>query len=111
MKSLAVAFLLLGISLSAGAAEREQVCAKYAANYGWSKGYDVQATIYSGDELNARTGTFKYRGFSTYVVIFWQEGQASIIQMDHSFLGFADSPGQDQEGRRWAISTGNTFCH
>ena len=49
------------------AATREEVCIKFEKEYGWSKGYAVQATIISGSDLNSAVGSFnRFKPFSTY---------------------------------------------
>ena len=96
--------LVLIISVSSFAAERTTVCAKYRKDYGWSKGYQVEATVIRGTELNQKTGTFDYDGFATYVVIFWAEGEASIIRMSFPPLGAIPMEGEDKQGRKWQIS-------
>ncbi|ABA58704.1 conserved hypothetical protein [Nitrosococcus oceani ATCC 19707] len=86
------------------AAEKQIVCAKYRKDYGWSSGYRVEATIIKGVELNKATVTFNYKPISTYVVIFWDKGQASIIELDFPILTGVGQPGEDQKGRKWKIS-------
>ncbi len=97
------------ISTSAFAYEVLDVCATYS-NTG--KSYKVQGQIYKGGELNQRTSSFDYSAFSTYVVIFWSEGQASIIELDFFFGGLSPlgSSGKDQRGYEWEIKEGHTYC-
>ncbi len=95
--------------------DRGVICAKYRANYGWSKTYRVQATLMSGNELNIATKQYdKYDMFSKYVVIFWAKGQASIIKLDSSLHQFFMSmargeEGEDQRGTKWKIVSGNLY--
>lgn len=86
------------------AAEKQIVCAKYRKDYSWSSGYRVEATIIKGVELNKATVTFNYKPISTYVVIFWDKGQASIIELDFPILTGVGQSGEDQKGRKWEIS-------
>ncbi|MFK2905673.1 hypothetical protein ISP17_17070 [Dyella ginsengisoli] len=105
-------FSIVALSLlagSAGASERATVCAKYAVNYGWSSGYKVEATIVNGSELNQSTHTLNYNGLATYVVIFWSQGQASLIEMSFPYLGPVAEDGTDQEGRKWQVAKSD-FC-
>ena len=79
---------------------------------GWSDGYKVNATIISGSELNTRTKSFNYNSYSTYVVVFWEVGQASILELDY-YSGYISSYGQlatDQRGRRWQVANTN-YCY
>ena len=96
--------ILLTSSAFVHASERAVVCAKYAANYGWSEGYAIEATIASGSELNQATGSFTYDGLSTYVVIFWRQDQATIIKMSFPYLSAIGMDGEDQEGRKWQVA-------
>lgn len=106
---LLVAILTISVS-ETHAAEREAVCAKYRAEYGWSNGYKVEATILKGHELNQATRTINYTSYSTYVVIFWDKDQASIIEMDFPYLGPVGQEGKDQRGIKWEIAKTN-ICY
>jgi len=86
------------------ASDRTTVCAHYAANYGWSDGYKVEATVSSGAELNHATGSFNYSPFDKYVVIFWSADQASVIKLDAPYLSAIETEGEDQQGRRWKVA-------
>lgn len=88
----------------AHAADKEVVCAKYKTDSGWSKGYEVEATILKGSELNSATRTLKYNNLSTYVVIFWEKDQASIIEMNWPYLNAIGQEGEDQRGVKWEIA-------
>jgi hypothetical protein len=102
---IALALLMVGAAGYAKAGERITVCAHYAVQpYGYSKGYEVQATYTDGQELNSATETFNYSAYSKYVVIFWSEGQASVIQLDIPYLSAIPTTGTDQEGRQWRVA-------
>lgn len=108
-------FLLAGgISTIATAAEREEVCVKYEESFGWSKGYTVEGIVISGADLNAKVGSIaRFKPFNTYVVIFWQENQATILELPGFSMGYVpilESQVQDQEGRQWKIKKGHGFC-
>lgn len=82
MKKL-VLLLFFALAVNVNAYEVKNVCAKYMTNYSWSKTYQVQTQIYSGQELNQATGNpyfGQYDMFSHYAVIWWDRGQASIIK-------------------------------
>lgn len=98
------------VSLPVYGNERAEVCAKYRASNGWSQAYKVDATIIKGYELNQATSTFNYQGFDTYVVIFWGQGEASVIQMELPFVTYVDGTGYDQQGRAWQIHKGS-ICY
>lgn len=101
---------LVTIATSASAYEVLDVCATYK-NTG--KSYKVEARFYSGNELNQRTKTFNYEAFSNYVVIFWGQGQASVIELDYAIGGISPfgSEGKDQNGYKWEISSSTSFCY
>jgi len=86
------------------AKERVVVCAKYATNYDWSNGYQVEATVLTGQDLNQATSSFGYQSYATYVAIFWSQDEVSIIQLDSPYLSAIAQEGVDQRGRRWQIS-------
>lgn len=97
--------------------EVKNVCAKYQTNYSWSQAYQVQAQIYTGQELNQATGNpyfGHYDMFSHYAIIWWQQGQASIIKLNFHVAGgiLLNSQGTDQNGRSWQLSDNSYgFCY
>lgn len=107
--SICAIVLMIGWTALASAAERITVCAKYEVEYGWSKGYKVEATFTSGSELNSATRTFDYSALSKYVVIFWDKDEVSIIEMSFPYLGPIGLEGKDQRGRKWEIAK-TSFC-
>lgn len=109
MKKPFVFFLSTFISIEAYAYEVKNVCAKYMTNYAWSQAYQVQTQIYTGQELNQATGNpyfGNYDMFSHYAVIWWQQGQASMIKLDFHVAGgmLLNSQGVDQNGHQWQLS-------
>ena len=92
------------------ASEKATVCARYEAQYGWSKGYKVEATITSGTELNRATRTFDYDSLSKYVVIFWDQDEVTVIKMSWPYLGPIAQQGEDQRGVKWEVSK-TTICY
>ena len=101
------AILAIFFSTHAFGKERAQVCAKYRTSNGWSQAYKVDAIIVTGNELNEATGTLYYQGFDTYVVIFWRQDEASVIQMELPYVTYIDETGYDQQGRAWQIHRGS----
>lgn len=95
------------IPVSVIAKERAEICAKYRNSDGWSKSYKVEATIAKGNELNQATSSLNYQGFDTYVVIFWDKDEASVIQMESPYVTFLEQTGYDQQGRAWKIKKGS----
>jgi hypothetical protein len=95
-----------------GSGDRETVCAKYETEAGWSQGYSVQATIIRGSELNRRTGTLDYAPYSTYAVIFWAQGEASMLELQY-YSGALSAYGLDavdQRGRKWHVAK-TSYCY
>lgn len=102
------------LSKAAYAETQESVCLKYKKEYGWSPSYSVEAKIMSGADLSSVTGKYmRFRAFSTYAVVFWDNDQATILELPTSSLGSVPSFStsvKDQEGREWKISQSNGFC-
>lgn len=93
--------------ISVSATERTEICAKYRASSEWSDAYSVEAAIAKGHELNQATSSFDYQGFDTYVVIFWDKDEVSVIQMESPFVTIVEQTGFDQQGREWQIKRGS----
>ncbi len=98
-------------AMSANAYEVKNVCASYQTNYSWSNPYQVQAQIYSGQELNRAVGSYsRYDYISHYAVIFWSNGQASVIKLTDPYVSgmmLFQTRGFDQQGRQWRLSDNN----
>ena len=100
--------VLLLISQLAVSAETKKVCATYKNS---NKSYLVDAQILSGMELAKATYNFQYNALSKYVVIFWGQGEASVIELDLPFdINVFGSTGKDQKGYPWSISSNTSFC-
>jgi hypothetical protein len=103
---LAILTVLLAAVAFGGSAqgeERVDVCAVYSDT---GRTYHVNAIFATGSDLNQTTHTFNYNVLGRYIVIFWAQNQASVIQMNALFGGpsYISSIGFDQEGRSWQIS-------
>ena len=109
MKKLTVIIFLIFLSFNAFAYEVLDICATYRNS---GKKYKVEGNIYKGSELNKRTNSYKYNGYSTYVVIFWSNEQASVIELDYYYgsLGYIGVNGKDQQGYPWEIKEGHNYC-
>ena len=95
-----------GASSSSGG-QKQEVCAKYRTRSGWSQGYTVTATVINGSDLNAETGSYSYEPYATYAVIFWDRGEASVLELQ-SYSGEItayETSATDQQGRSWKVST------
>lgn len=88
---------------------------KYRKDFKWSKGYSVIANVISGSDLNQAVGSMsRFEPFATYAVVFWNEGQATILQLPSYSMGslpMMDSEVEDQEGRKWTIRVANGVCY
>ena len=92
-------------------ATSETVCVKYQTQAGWSQGYQVNGTIAKGSYLNRSTSSYDYQPYSTYVVVFWRDSQASVLRLDY-FSGALTAYGHaatDQNGRQWNVSK-TSYC-
>jgi hypothetical protein len=94
-----VTFIAPAVAL---ASEEVDICAQYSDT---GKSYHVTATSTTGSELNQATHSLNYTSFSRYIVIFWAQNQASVIDMGVTFSPtYIGTGGTDQEGRFWVIS-------
>ncbi len=93
---------------------------RYQANFSPSQWYTIDVTFATGTELNQATRTFNYTTYKNYAVVFWDAGEATIIQLDgYLVCGFSfeasclpftgKMKGQDQQGRSWEVCTAQ-FC-
>jgi hypothetical protein len=99
----ATSLFLIFIATVARANERVEICAEYTDT---GRRYHVTAIATSGIELDLATQSHDYNVRARYIVIFWAQDQASVIEMGTGFIApshFAHS-GTDQEGRSWEIS-------
>jgi len=110
MQKLIVIIFLIFFSFKVFAVEVLDVCATYSNS---GKKYKVEGQILKGAELNQRTDSYDYNSYSTYVVIFWTNAQATIIELDYYFesLGFMGSDGKDQGGKPWKVEEGHLYCY
>ena len=119
MKSIICTFTLILISINCYAAYKEDCTIKYGNS---GKSYQVSCTYATGSELNTSTNSFKYDSFGLYSVVFWAQGQATIIKIRGiNFCGHDASQncadnifplqGNDQEGREWKVcQPSHMFC-
>lgn len=117
-----LAFFMLLISLSLSAKCRKDISVKYTTQYSWSKYYQVEGFFESGYELNNATRTYNYDMYATYCVIFWEEGEVSIIKLSNMMIcgtdvtcscvenTYGDLQGIDQRGISWKICT-SPYCY
>lgn len=99
------------------AAYREDCILKYVST---GKKYSVECTYIVGSELNERTNSFSYQGSALYVVVFWNNDEATVIRTRNMFLcgfeatndcanSFTPIAGTDQEDREWKICQPHHF--
>lgn len=103
---------LAAVTFPAFAADKAEICAKYRSNFKWSKGYAVTAAIASASEMAQHDRSVDYNYANKYVVIFWSQDEATVIEMDGPFFGptvFA-SKGTDKTGKLWEISASSGMC-
>jgi len=119
--ALSVFLLLIFVPIDSIGACRRIATVKYQQQYGWSKKYTVEVTFLTGLELNQATGTYNYRSSSVYAVIFWDQGEATVIRLSSVLLcGYEvdcecidntimDLQGYDQDDDKWNICLSD-FC-
>ncbi|THA11354.1 hypothetical protein [Rodentibacter pneumotropicus] len=110
MKKFVFGLFTLFLSMYVNAYEVKDVCIKYQVKGNadtiphWSQGYKVQANIIDGQELSQKTRCYTcYDPLDKYVVVFWGDGQATVIDTDSPFLSLY-TEGRDQQGRIWEVS-------
>ena len=108
-------FFFLLIAANVEAKYRQACTVQYMADYGWSKKYQVEVTFMTGYELNTATNSYRYNSNSVYAIIFWGQGQASVIKLSSYLIcGFetdkscitnaiGNLKGVDQDGDEWKI--------
>jgi len=114
-------FLFL-VNIQVQAKYTKSCVVKYETQQGWSKSYTVNVIFITGSELNTATKTYNYSDYSVYGVIFWGEGQATVIKIS-TYLGCGDIvdeqcingsilnlTGTDQDGDEWEICTSD-YCY
>lgn len=121
MKKSILVFLLAIVWANANAKYRQVCLAQYETEYGWSKQYQVEVTFMTGNELNIATGRYSYTPYSVYAIIFWGEGQATVIKMSNYFACGLETnktciqsawgylKGLDQDGDAWRICK-DSYC-
>ena len=120
MKKLLLA-LMLTLTISSQAEFRQKMNIKYKKEYGWSKYYYVDVNVMTGFELNQATQTYNYNSYSTYAVVFWGQGQATVIKISsYVACGYEVSPsciayssyleGLDQDGDKWYLCL-TDYCY
>jgi hypothetical protein len=105
---LAIALLVAAAPRPASAHDRVDVCAKYMDT---GAAYHLLVDSFNGIDLNVATSSFRYHPFRAYVVIIWQKGEASLIELDATSLTDVPVPGHDQYGRTWEVGRYVGFCH
>lgn len=74
-------FITLLQSVCSYAAIRRYCMVRYATEYGWSKTYTVEVQFMTGYELNKATNSFQYDSYDKYCLIWWAQGQVSILKI------------------------------
>ena len=122
MKALLTLITVLIFTTNVEAKYTQTCIARYMTEEGWSKKYTVDVTFISGYELNEATSSYKYLTYSVYAVIFWGQGQASVIKISN-YLScgnevdkncitstYGDIKGTDQDGDDWKICISD-YCY
>jgi hypothetical protein len=107
-RQISVLMLLLVLCSVANAEEHVTICATYVST---GKNYKVDAIQATGNELNTATHSMSYDVFAHYIVIFWTQGEATIINVGYLPVSLVvGASGKDQEGRDWRVSVATVLC-
>lgn len=87
MKKRILILLFLLFSSYAFSAVSRYVYVQFETQRGWSDPYLREVEFYSGDELNKATKRFIYDTFDYYAVIWFDDGECAIIQIDNIIVG------------------------
>lgn len=89
MRKLIVLFLSLGLALSStsNAAVRRVCIVAYETRSGYSAGYMMEATFLTGRELNKATKSFNYNPFDNYALLWFDQGEVAILEIDSVVFG------------------------
>lgn len=87
----------------------QKMCVKYEVNYLWSKGYYVDAYLAKGNQINSKVSSLALEDNSTYVVIFWNSENVSLIKITQDSVSALEQDGIDLRGIRWRISN-SSLC-
>ncbi|WP_320151125.1 hypothetical protein [uncultured Tolumonas sp.] len=87
----------------------QKICVKYENNYIWSKGYYVDAYLEKGNQINSKVSSLALEENSTYVVIFWNSENVSIIKITQDSISSLEQDGVDLRGIHWRISN-SSLC-
>lgn len=98
-----IATAIAFVSIPIYAAEKAYVCLNYKTLDGWSDTYKVIGTIAKGYEIKGSIPSIQYKDFETFVVIFWEKDQVSVVEMKSQFISIGKNLGVDQQGREWKI--------
>ena len=112
---LSTALFVAGLQVASADENRADVCVKYETEAGWSKAYKVQANIISGSDLNSAVRSFsRFRPFATYLTIFWDKDEVTILELPAASMGSVpifETTVKDEQGRRWRVKEGHDFCY
>ena len=101
------AVIALGCASDAEAQQKMQMCLRYE-NTGQK--YLVNGSLWYGSDLTRATGTV-YLQTHLYAVVFWDQNQASVIQLDYNVRpNTYGHGGTDQQGHRWNVAQATTTC-
>ena len=115
-----LAALMVFTAAPAAAKVTTDARARYETNRGMSQWYSIEVNLLTGTELNTATGRMTYSSFKNYAVIFWGDGQASVIELSSFMMcgmevtagclnTFGNLKGEDQDGDEWEICI-SSFC-
>jgi len=88
---LALVSLSLFVPSPAVAAVRRLCKVSYQTQYGWSSEHTMEVAFVTGMELNEAMHSFRFAGFSTYALLWFDPGEVAILKLAGFFIRSGDT--------------------
>jgi hypothetical protein len=81
----------------------------YETRDGWSSEYLMEVNFLTGRELNKATKSFDYSSFSNYVLLWFDEGEVAILELDDFLIGVGEEFDNEDFQRLFQFQTTADF--
>lgn len=82
--------ILLILALNVYPSVRRICKVSYESEMGFSKEYVLEVTFATGNELNKATGSYLFKIYDNYALIWFDEGEVAILELDSVVLGVGE---------------------